>query len=1064
MKFPHMTLKRLSAVIILTAFTALYISGITVFAKDSDTPADRPSTAGTLSVHEANLVNEKGENILLKGVSLHGLTWFPDFVNEDLFKQISEDWDANLVRLPVYSEVYVENRDDCLALTREGIEAAIAADMYVIVDWHVLEDQDPNVHIQEAREFFGIIASEYADVPNILYEICNEPNGETTWSDIRKYAYNVIPLIRGYSPDSVILVGTPNYCKDLDVVSRNPLKMDNLMYSLHFYAATHKEDLRRQYMSSQNRGLPVFITECGLSEATGTGIVDFDSAASWFSLLQDNNTSYTVWSFSNKNETSALLAHYYQPPAEITDDDLTRAGVWVRDLLQGQDPRSIPVPPEGIGISRIPAWILNPLETEDLSVAVIWPYMALSCLFFLVLCLIVIRLLAMYRKKHYRVYDDIFDGDSDLRSDSILKMVLYRLVILLTVFFTILYLGWRVMYSIPFRSGPLAVTGNIILLVVEIFGFIESVILYYNLMGMRSYQLPVIQDEEYPDVDIFIATYNEPADLLRKTINGCNHLKYPDKSKVHVWLCDDNRRPEMRQLAEEMHIGYFDRPDNKGAKAGNLNHALSLTKAPYVVTLDADMIPRSNFLLSTIPFFIDAKKRSEDLPEGRKIILGLLQTPQCFYTPDVFQHALYAEKTAPNEQDFFYRTIEVAKTASNSVIYGGSNTVIAREALDAIGGFYTESITEDFATGMLIESKGYVSLALPEPLASGMTPHTYKEHIQQRKRWGRGVISTAKQLRLFRRPGLSFMQRLSYMSSVVYWYSPVKNLIYLVSPLLFATFAIPVFKCGWLDLMIYWFPMFIMQDLCLRAFSKNALSLKWSGIYETSVMPQLLIPVIKETFGITAKKFEVTDKSKKKRVHKADTRSMLPFFILLALCIAGIIRSLYVLSVIKAFGILILLFWLIRNTYYLVMSLFLVDGRDSDNDNVEVIDAEMITMRRKDEKDCNIYEGITTHLNEHSIKVYLDEDRGLKIGDFMEVSIITEEQTVMMECVITGRVFPRRGVSAVYSLEITAITKEQQEEYLQVLYDRIPSLPQSLTRDYGIIAHMLRNIAFRILR
>ena len=181
-----------------------------------------------------------------------------------------------------------------------------------------------------------------------------------------------------------------------------------------------------------------------------------------------------------------------------------------------------------------------------------------------------------------------------------------------------------------------------------------------------------------------------------------------------------------------MGVGYFDRPDHKGAKAGNLNHALSLTGAPYIVTLDADMIPKSDFLLKTIPYFVDAEKRNRELPPEERASLGLLQTPQCFYSPDVFQHALYSERRAPNEQDFFYRSIEVAKTASNSVIYGGSNTVLARSALEAIGGFYTESITEDFATGLLIEAAGFLSLGIAEPLASGRTPHTFAEHVRQR--------------------------------------------------------------------------------------------------------------------------------------------------------------------------------------------------------------------------------------------------------------------------------------------------------------------------------------------
>ena len=140
----------------------------------------------------------------------------------------------------------------------------------------------------------------------------------------------------------------------------------------------------------------------------------------------------------------------------------------------------------------------------------------------------------------------------------------------------------------------------------------------------------VIRGKDPADIPI-------PAELLEKTVNGCKHLRYPDQNKVHIWVCDDNRRPEMRALA----VGYFDRPDHEGAKAGNLNHALARTSAPYVVTLDADMIPKSDFLMKTIPYFVDVELRMEGEEEQRKKHLGFLQTPQAFYTPDIFQHALY---------------------------------------------------------------------------------------------------------------------------------------------------------------------------------------------------------------------------------------------------------------------------------------------------------------------------------------------------------------------------------------------------------------------------------------
>ncbi len=334
-------------------------------------------------------------------------------------------------------------------------------------------------------------------------------------------------------------------------------------------------------------------------------------------------------------------------------------------------------------------WLVSSfISTFDTDVEKSWlPFAGISAGILLLIVTGDIIITKVSRKKH-PTYDDLFD--ERIRPA---YGIFPKVLILISWLTLIMYLMWRIVWSLPLQSGPVAIAGSIILLVVEILGFFETMVHYKSILGTKEHKLPVISDDEYPDVDIFIATYNEPCDLLRRTINGCKHIDYPDRSKVHIWVCDDNRRKEMRELAESMGVGYFDRPDNKGAKAGNLNHAMGLTSAPYVVTLDADMIPKSDFLLKTIPYFVDAKKRAAADPKKANIKLGFIQTPQCFYDPDVFQHALYCENNVPNEQNFFYQDIEPARTSTNSVIYGGSNTILSREALEAIGEFYTESIT-----------------------------------------------------------------------------------------------------------------------------------------------------------------------------------------------------------------------------------------------------------------------------------------------------------------------------------------------------------------------------------
>ena len=1050
----------ITIVFVIILFSAVVSLGMHGRAYAADkTP--RPSVNGRLHVEGVCLADENGNPVQLRGVSTHGLTWYSDFINNSLFEQVSKDWDCDLIRLAMYASTYdSEEREESYSLMKKGIDLAVANDMYVLVDWHILEKGDPNQQIEAAKDFFKGITEEYSGCPNIIFEICNEPNGEATWGDVIDYSEQIIPLIRSTMPDSVIVVGTPEYDRNLGSAVLRPLDYDNIMYALHFYAASHKEGLRGELKSALKAGLPVFISECGICETSGDGTIDFASATEWFELLDQYHLSYTVWNLSNKGESSAFFKVDYDPYKPITDDKLSVSGLWVRDLIRGTDPMEITVPSPVIEkntFTVLKSNISNSLGTRGYETMFAWDNFAIVSA---VLVLANTFIFAIYRKSRSKkrlTYDDVVPDNTS--KGTLVERFLAKPLLAFSVFLTIVYLEWRVVYSIPKEAGINAVIANILLLAVEVFGFVESLAMYRNLLGKKDHPLPAIPDDAWPDVDIFIATYNEPALLLKKTVNGCKHLKYPDKDKVHIWLCDDNRRDQMRKLADEMGVGYFDRPDNKGAKAGNLNNALAHTSSPYVVTLDADMIVRSDFLLKTIPYFIDVELREQERPEEERLHLGLLQTPQSFYDPDVFQHALYSEGRAPNEQDFFYRTVEPAKTATNSVIYGGSNTILSREALTRIGGFYTESITEDFATGLLIEAAGFLGLALPEPLASGQTPHTFKEHIKQRTRWGRGVINTARKLKILRRRDLNAAQKFSYFSSVVYWFSAVKSAIYLVSPLLFATFAIPVLKCNWLDLVVFWLPMFILQDLSLRVNSKNAISTKWSGIYETSVMPALLVPILKESVGISLSSFKVTDKTRHSTDRDSDIKSMLPFIVFIVLSVAGIIRVLYIFNVMQTVSYLILLFWIIRNMYFLIMALFLIDGRDGDGEEVRVIDAEPVRVEDGELK----YEGITTLMTEHNMTVYLDEAGDLELGRKVTVYVDGANASACVRGVVTQKKQSRNKHARTHTIEIIDFAGNETE-YWQLLYDRIPTLPQSLNRDWGIFSHMWQNVAYRVAR
>ncbi|MBR2677766.1 MAG: glycoside hydrolase family 5 protein [Solobacterium sp.] len=214
-------------------------------------------------------MNEAGETAVLRGFSTHGLTWYPDYVNPDLFEDLSVNWNCNIVRLAMYSEDYLKDKEENLRILHTGIEAALKADLYVLVDWHILNDSNPLQNMKEAEVFFDEISKEYAGVPNILYEICNEPNGDTGWDDIYTYAETITPIIRKNSPDAVIIVGTPEYDADLTSPAAKRLSDPNTMYTFHFYTASHHDEMMERLDTALKAGLPVFITECGITEAHG---------------------------------------------------------------------------------------------------------------------------------------------------------------------------------------------------------------------------------------------------------------------------------------------------------------------------------------------------------------------------------------------------------------------------------------------------------------------------------------------------------------------------------------------------------------------------------------------------------------------------------------------------------------------------------------------------------------------------------------------------------------------------------------------------------------------------
>ncbi|WP_208231315.1 cellulase family glycosylhydrolase [Brenneria izadpanahii] len=293
---------------------------------------------GQLSIAGGRLVDAHGNSVQLRGMSSHGLQWYGQYVNKDAMKWLRDDWGISVFRLAMYTEEDGYIADKSVAdKVREAVDAAQSLGLYIIIDWHILSDGDPNKHKTEAKTFFNEMAERYGDSPNVIYEIANEPNGNVTWNkQIRPYALELTRTIRAKDPDNIILVGTGRWSQDVQDAADNPLPDANTMYVLHFYAGTHKLSLRERLDDAQRRGIPIFVSEWGTSEAAGDGGPFLAESRIWLDFLNARGISWVNWSLSDKAEVSSALAPGASPSGGWTDADLTASGKFVRKQILGE--------------------------------------------------------------------------------------------------------------------------------------------------------------------------------------------------------------------------------------------------------------------------------------------------------------------------------------------------------------------------------------------------------------------------------------------------------------------------------------------------------------------------------------------------------------------------------------------------------------------------------------------------------------------------------------------------------------------------------------------------------
>jgi cellulose synthase (UDP-forming) len=422
-----------------------------------------------------------------------------------------------------------------------------------------------------------------------------------------------------------------------------------------------------------------------------------------------------------------------------------------------------------------------------------------------------------------------------------LSRPLRPLIVFLSGFASLRYFYWRVTSTLNL-DGPLDASASILLLAAELYGVLVLFLGYFQTIEMEKRTPPPLR--ALPSVDVFIPTYNESIEIVRRTVIGALAIDYPRKQ---VFLLDDGRRAAFEAMARELGCFYLTRSDNAHAKAGNLNRALARTHGDLVAIFDADHVPVRGFLRKTVGFFEDGG-------------IALVQTAQHFFNPDPYERNLNLQGRIAPEQTFFYHVIQPGNDFWNSAFFCGSCAVLRRSAIDAIGGFKVSTVTEDAHTALELHARGWRSVYLGLPLAAGLATESFAAHVVQRMRWARGMAQILRlDCPLFKK-GLRLPQRLNYFNAMLHFFFGLPRLVMIAAPLAFLLLGIHSFRADVLAVMAYILPHIVLSTIGNALISERFRHSFWGGVYEVSIAPYTAWVTLLALFNPKLGKFNVTDK------------------------------------------------------------------------------------------------------------------------------------------------------------------------------------------------------------
>jgi cellulose synthase (UDP-forming) len=625
-----------------------------------------------------------------------------------------------------------------------------------------------------------------------------------------------------------------------------------------------------------------------------------------------------------------------------------------------------------------------------------------------------------------------------------------KLLIFLTLLSVMRHLVWRAVDTLHFPDTTHAIIGYT-LYAAEILAFFSLTLGYFQLYqptDRAKFPAKLNVTQPLPSVDIFVCTYNESLSVLYRTLVGCVAIEYPNKT---VYLLDDGKRDSMAQLAQHLGVQYIARSNNTHAKAGNLNNALKETYGDLVLVLDADHVPSKDTLKELGGFF-------QNNPQ-----LAFIQTPQHFFSLDPFQRNLVLDDVIQNEQDFFFQVIQPGNDYWGATFFAGTGAVFRRAALETVGGFATQTITEDTHTGLRLHAKGWKSLMYNKNLIAGMAQDSFQDLVKQRIRWSRGMA----QIFFYDHPlftkGLTLGQKICYFSGIWYFYMGFTKLLFILAPLAYLLGGFMTINAGIFELATYYLPSFVALYWGYSILTGNVRHLFWGEIYETALCIYTSLSAFSTLLDYKKSKFLVTPKGALAEDFAFHWQFVLPQIVLALATSVGLVFAAYRAYVNPVYlgGLFTNFMWGVYNLALLMAAIYVAQERPQHRLAPRVARTLPCELRLLD---GTIAVGKVVNISESGLAAEFDEPipvagtMNLRLRDFE-----TKEVTVLSVQVVRSYVEPQTKQHSV-GLRLVNRTDAVHQALVRHMFCSAEPWDMSthFRSDWGVSLLNMLNTAFRL--